>query len=253
MRASRSLHLGGAPFWGSIAISLTSVLAQPPIDVAQENELLSAAKVAVDRQVFSEIPAIELRAFDAAGGAAIRNGDRLTLRTGSGQVKTYDDRPGCKSDTNVSECRGYRLVAYARSRGVFVVAVLYYEALRFLLVDDASGDQTMLRGFPNFSPGGDYVVVLLMNDTQLGFAVQIWRRSTSKFVLDWSGSPYHAGMAYTNYRLIRWDTDRTIELQSDSQLPWPRYRESVTKQFKLRHTGSGWEVVTRDGDRDSQH
>jgi hypothetical protein len=250
MKIGRRLHLLDLPVWGTIVISLTSILAQPLADIGAENELMSAARAAVDadRQVFSEIQVLEPKALAAAGDVASRKGDRLALRTGSGEVKTYDDRPECKSETKVGECQKYVLVAHARSRGVFVVAVLYYESLRFLLVDDVSGDRTILQGFPHFSPSGEYAALLLMNDPQIGYAVQVWRRSAGKFVLDWSGSPYHAGMSYTNYKLIRWDTDHTIELQAHSAPEGPRYRESVTKQFKLRHTANGWEVLTRDGD-----
>jgi hypothetical protein len=132
------------------------------------------------------------------------------------------------------------LIAHARTRGVFVVAKLYYESAEYLLVDDGSGDEAVMRQFPIFSPSGKHALVLLMNDEQLGFAVQIWRRDGHRFVLDWSGSPYAEGM-YTSYKLVRWPSEGKIELHSETSFDPPK--SSLLKKFTLRQAARGWKIV----------
>lgn len=139
-----------------------------------------------------------------------------------------------------AKCQSYRLVAHARTRGVFVVAKLYYESAEYLLIDDSSGDETVLRRFPIFSPSGKQVLLLLMNDEQLGFAIQVWRRDGHRFVLDWSGSP-HADGGYTSYKLVRWPSESTIALQSETSFDPPK--TNLLKQFTLRHAAKGWNVI----------
>jgi hypothetical protein len=123
----------------------------------------------------------------------------LILQLSSGVTKTFEDTPECRAADQEAKCQKYSLVAHARTRGVFVVAKLYYESAEYLLVDDGSGEEAVLRQFPMFSPTGKHALVLLINDEQLGFAVQIWRREGRRFVLDWSGSS-HAGGMYTSYK-----------------------------------------------------
>jgi hypothetical protein len=223
-----------------IAIQLPGAnLTASYVETPPENSLLAAAKSASDNDDLTGVQTIESKALQVDPDAN-RQGDRLVLRLSSGATRVYEDKPECRIADQEAKCQRYRLVAHARTRGVFVVAKLYSESAEYLLVDDGSGDEAVLRQFPIFSPSGKHVLVLLMNDEQLGFAVQVWRRDGARFVLDWSGSP-HAEGGYTSYRLVRWLSEGTIELQSDASLEPPK--TNLLKRFTLRHAAKGWNVV----------
>jgi hypothetical protein len=222
-----------------VAILLVSLSFTPShAEVIPEDSLLSAARSASDKEDLSGVQAIESKALELDSDAH-RQGDRLILHLSSG-AKDYKDKPECRSEDQEAKCQSYRLIAHARTRGVFVVAKLYYESAEYLLVDDGSGDEAVMRQFPIFSPSGKHALVLLMNDEQLGFAVQIWRRDGHRFVLDWSGSPYAEGM-YTSYKLVRWSSEGNIELQSETS--FVHQKSSVLKEFTLRQAAHGWKVV----------
>jgi hypothetical protein len=117
---------------------------------------------------------------------------------------------------------------------------LYYENLETILLNDSSGEGTVLQSFPVFSPSGKHLLVLLENDDELGFAVQIWRQDGGRFIQDWSGSPNSEGV-YVSYRMLRWPSEEIIELQSETSFEPPR--PNLLKRFSLRHEASGWQVV----------
>jgi hypothetical protein len=184
---------------------------------AQENALLAAAKKANEKEDLLGVRVLEQNALSASGVDADRQGDRLVLHLKSSATKIYEDAPECKYPDKESECQMYALVAHASSRGIFVVARLYYESAGYLLVDDTTGNETTLRNFPDFSPSGNRVLVLLINDQQVGSEVQIWHREGHKFALEWSGSP-HADGVYTSYKLERWPVEGSIELESETNI-----------------------------------
>lgn len=209
-------------------------------EVVRENKLLLSAELASDSDDLEAVQGIEVEALKAAGVDADRKGDSLIIRLAQGSVRIFKDRPECEKKNHEAKCQKYKLIVHARSRGVFVVAKLYYESAEYILVDDTSGDETVLRGFPIFSPSGRYVLVLLMNDEKFGFAVQIWRRAGHKFVLDWQGAPNTDGM-YTNYKFLSWPSENTIDLQSETR--FGLLKLPVTKHFFLHLTAHGWNVV----------
>lgn len=209
-------------------------------DAARENALLAEAKAANDTEGLLAVQAIEPKALAAGQDGASRDDSRLILHLRSGATKTYEDRPECKNPKQELDCESFRLIVYARSRGVFLLVKGYYEAAEYILIDDATGEETVVRNLPIFSPFGARILVLLMNDEELGYAVQIWRREGDKFVFDWSSSPHVAGI-YTSYDLVRWPSEDTIELQSENHFEPPKPR--VRTRFSLHRTGRGWEVV----------
>ena len=206
----------------------------------RENALLAAARQAADKDNLLGIRALEPKALDATDAHAERQGSRLTLHLKSGTTKIYADRPECKIPDKESKCQMYVLVAHANSLHIFVLAKLYYESAEYLLVDDAAGDETSLRSFPRFSPSGGYALALLINDEQVGFAVQIWRREGHRFLLDWSGSPHLEGF-YTTYALEHWAREGSIALRAENRFESPK--PNAITHFELDHLADGWKVV----------
>lgn len=237
--AIKPFHLAS---WAALFALFGSTCAAACPDVAHENALLSSARVLSAGDNVAGLQAGETEALSAADGSADRDGGRLTFHTRSGVAKSYDDRPGCSPSADDSACQTYRLIAYACSRGVFVTARLFYEHVEYLLIDDATGAETTLRGFPIFSPSGNHVLVLLMNDEELGFAVQIWRRQGSTFVLDWQGSPAAEGL-YTSYTLVDWASEHEIDIRSETN--FGQSRPLVIKTISLRQAPRGWDFEIR--------
>jgi hypothetical protein len=211
-------------------------------DVRQENALLSAAKAAHDRDNLAEVLALEPNALKAADAGAVRQGRRLILDLSSGGKKTYVDRPECESKDSVQQakCQQYRLIAHVPSRGVFVLVKATHEGADYLLVSDVSGDEAVVPSFPMFSPSGQHVLVLTMNDAIGEYAIQVLRREGDRLVLDWKGWPYVDGQVEhsgeVEYKLTRWPSDEVIELQA-------RIKQSITKKAILRHTARGWDFA----------
>ena len=206
----------------------------------QENALLTAARRAAEKDDLLGIQTLEPNALSAVDANADRRGNRLILHLKSGTTKVYKNQPECETPSLKSTCQKYALVAHVSRRDIFIVAKLYYESAEYLLVDDDSGSETTLRNFPALSPSGNHVLVLLMNDEQVGFAVQVWRRAAHGFVLEWSGSPYTEGM-YTSYELVRWTSENIIELREETSFEPPK--PSVRKHFELRYAVHKWNVA----------
>lgn len=207
-------------------------------DSLSENTLLSNARLASE-QSSSELLLLESKAL-AAGARADRQGDRLVLRLRSGNTKAYANGPECKNPDDEAKCQKYSLIVDAHTRGLFVVAKVLHEGLDIILIDDHAGEETVLRHFPIFSPSGKNLLVLLENDPELGFAVQIWRRNGARFIQDWSGSPHSDGM-YVSYKMLRWPSEDVIEVQSDISFEPPK--PNILKRFTLRRRADGWKMT----------
>jgi hypothetical protein len=207
---------------------------------SRESTLLARAEKAASNDNLASIRGLEPKALGDADSLAERQGRRLTLHLKSGTTRVYEDSPECQLPEKESKCQMYVLIAHVNSLHLFVLAKLYYESAEYLLVDDATGGETSLRSFPKFSPSGRYALVLLVNDEQVGFAVQIWRREGHGFILDWSGSPHVEGF-YTSYALEHWFKEDSIALLAENRFEPPK--PNAITHFELHHVADGWEVV----------
>lgn len=213
---------------------------QPGFTPSAEDSLLQAAKAENERDSYGDIQLIESNALAQKDAAAERQGDRLVLRLASGEAKSYVDSAPCDEVKGETNCFSYHLLAHAASRHVFVLMKLYYEGADWIVVDDVSGDQTVMRSFPNLSPSGQNILLMIVNDDEVGFGLQIWRRQGHKYVLDWSRDDRSLG-AYISYKLLEWPSEDTIKLQSqEDTTPGD---PPVTKVFDLHYSGHHWAVL----------
>src|SRR4051794_27553359 len=104
---------------------------------AEEDALLKAAATPI---YVGEWRSPEPAALAAAGTAAKRTRHALVLTLRSGKKRVFDDRRTCAREVGdyVSTCRDYHLVAYAKSRNLFLVFEGWYEGGQCLLIDDRS-------------------------------------------------------------------------------------------------------------------
>lgn len=212
-------------------------------EVLDEGALLSLAQIEDANDHLMGVLALEPKALAAAGNSVSREGDRLTLRVRSGSVKSYADRPECMNIEQESKCEKFRLVAYAPSRHLFVVAHAGYETVRYIVVDDATGDETSLRALPLFSPSGDHILVLNIDDERLGFAMQLWARSGHKFDLKWTAAPFaHATpTSMTTYRLLGWNSEKALAVEAETRDDSPAPR--TTKRFVVHESAGEWQAI----------
>ena len=206
-------------------------------DRLSEDLLLSEARKIQDAS--TELRSIEEKALAQANADAGRRDNQLVLHLRSGNTPVLADRPECEDPEQEAKCERYSLVVHARTRNLFVVAKLHYESLDAVLIDDATGEETSLPAFPIFSPSGNHLLVLVENDAALGFVVQIWRRETAKFTLDWSGSP-HSGGVYATYRLLGWRSEDVIDAEAEIS-EWPKPDHS--RKFTVRRSAGRWHLV----------
>jgi len=222
----------------AIAISLSA----PQLgaaDLRPKDALLEAAYTAVKADDVRTVQAMEPEALALPDSNAQRTGDQLVLHLRNGDTKIFAHKPECKLPEFESQCQKYWLIAHAGTRAIFVILKLYYESAEYLLIDDTTGEETVLRNFPVLSPSGQRAVVPLMNDELVGFAVQIWRREGHKFVQEWEACPFADGM-YTTYEVLGWNSEDEIEMRSETNFDPPKPPQ--TTKFRLKREDSGWAI-----------
>lgn len=226
-----------------LGVFLISSWLAPSVQSSEESSLYLLAKASAEGDNLPGVLAVEPRALAVANSDAERQGSRLILRLNSGEEKNYQDSSECNDDTKEEKCEQYRLIVHAEEYGVFVVVKALYEDARFILIDDSTGNETVLDAFPIFSPTGVSVLLLNVDDPQHGLAVQIWRRYGNKFVEAWSGAPYaqFTSTSLTTYKLTRWDTEGLIELQAEIN-DWPSV-EDPHRCLKLEEVQTEWRLL----------
>lgn len=216
-----------------------SAHASPERASAQELALLAAAETAASRATYL-VQALEPNAVKAANAQAERHGKRLVLHLKSGVSKNYDDKPECDTLETESECQIYILVAYINSFHHFVVTKVYYEAAVYILVDDTTGQETVLNSFPRYSPSGQHV--LMFEGEERDDTVEIWHRVNHGFIREWYGAPYNNIIgSTTTYMVEHWFDENLIALQAKHQMGFSN--PDTTTRFEMRHSAKGWKVI----------
>jgi hypothetical protein len=163
-----------------------------------------------DEPQASEI-AREPAALQASQGAASRSGAVLTLKTGSGKVRSWADEDQCGSDgsqsPDVAHCRHAIYVGRIDACQAHLVLTLSYEGYAYDWVDDRTGAATTLDDRPYPSPSCAYVAIAGGSEL-MGFAgIQIWKRGTDGLVQDFLYQP-----EYGLFDFDRWDGDSTLQV-----------------------------------------
>jgi len=168
---------------------------------------------------------------------ALKNKDSLTLttyRTCAGMAAT---------DTS---CIDYVLVADLPERGVYMLQKVFYTRTDYALIDAATGRQTTVSVFPQFSEDGKRFLVVGFDQADDGDvnAIEIWRREKDGAVLEWELPYGNVTLGYVaRARLVKWDGDAiSMEFEtadaSDGK-PAPKWRGTI------KHAGTTW-TLTKD-------
>jgi hypothetical protein len=191
----------------AIVLMADGTSAAPLQDV--ERSTLQSAQ-AVDNTTPDDKRAVEAETLKQPGIGARRDGDRLTLRLSNRAERILRDKPECRTVAQEARCETYIFIVHARSQHLFVVAHGFYESVEYLLIDDRSGQQSVIDGFPIFSPSGRYVLQITPDNSD-GDPLVLWRRSGRRFVRAWAGSLAPFGVE-PDYELVDWPTDSRLRL-----------------------------------------
>lgn len=170
-------------------------------DVSADLEVLSVCDTLTNS--FDCARAIEGRRLPGEGRAA-RRGDTLGLVLAGGDTLRLVDEVGEHSDVVYYSYQGYW-----PGRGLFVVQRQYYEGADHLLIDDSTGERTVLPDRPLRAPGGARFAVLAL-DLAAGYGpntLQVWGFEDGVPTLEWETRPEQWGPANG-----RWVTPDTLRL-----------------------------------------
>jgi hypothetical protein len=197
----------------------------------------------------------DLATVKASRGAATRDGPRLTLHFASGGTFIYEDAAACDNEDDLDDanCYGYELAGHEREWHLFRVLVYLWEGQSHIFVDDRTGEETHLDGYPLFSQSGNQIVEILYGPDgydATGPAVQVWRRQGTKFVVEWTGSPYKE--PETQYSVLGWWSPGRIDLRATTRGEWDREAgrstPDIVKYFTLKRRPKGWRLFADEGE-----
>jgi hypothetical protein len=184
-----------------------------------------------------------MKAMQAARGAAVRDGDRLTLHLRSGRAKSYVDVPyaSCFSPDAKPDCLAhfYTLHAYDDVIGLFVLKVPCDECVYYIIVDHRSGDETYLEAEPHFSPIGDVAIELVYGEQRHyvnGPAVNVWRRVGGTFKREW----WKPIVFDDSYSVLGWRSNSHVDIEAITQASWRK--EGGTRRFSVVRRGATWHL-----------
>lgn len=187
----------------------------------------------------------EVAALAATAGAVERIGTRLVIHLRSGKTKELADGPDCYDERiKANTCFGYEFQRYDRARGVFVVMQYYYEGADYVIVDDRTGQHSLLNADPIFSPMGDVAIELVYGESHYypgNPRMSAWRRSPSgKFEREWT-TPIAEGDEY--FSVLGWSSNDGIDIERIEPESWNS--DGGARKFSIARDGKTWRVVDK--------
>lgn len=168
-----SLAAGCAPAAGPVRIVVPAA-STAPVDPYRRCESAPETE--------SCIPAVEAELMARSAGRVARRGDMLTMRTDDGRtIPLVNDR------TEGERFVGYRYQGRVEPLAGSLLSVHFYEGGAYVLVSDATGNQTHLIGPPLPAPDGSRFAALGL-DLIAGYdpnGVQLWRVTEHGPRLEW--------------------------------------------------------------------
>jgi len=224
-----------------------------------EDELLSAARLSTEApDTLGAGSELERRALNAAGSAVRRDGGRLTLSLRNGDT-TFIDAPKCQDISKERDCGVFKLLAYAKSRKLYVLQHSWYGGVAYVLVDTAIGTEARFADLPYLSPSGDFVAGQALfgvrgpdqkeyPNPHIEISV---RWPSGRYTWAWEGAPHYPNAGPKNagkvkYVIEKWFNDdasidafeRPIEFDSYIEID-----EKVAARFRVRPRNTTAEVV----------
>ena len=144
-------------------------------------------------------------------------------------------------------CIGCDLLADLPTRHAFIVQVGYYEGGDVWLIDDRTGQKTVLPAFPEFGPDNSEFITL-DNDEAYGEpgSITIWRRQDFGAEVIWHHGA-ELDQVYHLSKLVHWNEPDQIVLDlwvpNDAYHPethWPAMVKRRAEGWRLKSTWPKW-------------
>lgn len=166
--------------------------------------LAAPASVPTVRRKPSEVEKREPSELAKSENFAERNGEILLLHLESGRSVSLLNRDSCDSFEN---CLIYVYRGLLADKQFFLVDARFYEGGRTLLFSRKTGEQFDIKGEPNLSPNGKFIVVA--SDDELGDpGVYLWEISNGILIQRFGFNPSE----YQLYKFTRWVGSDTVEM-----------------------------------------
>jgi hypothetical protein len=169
---------------------------------------------------------------------AARHGDTLALVLAAGDTLRLVDESGDHSDVVYYSYQGHWPPA-----GQFLVQRQYYEGAEHVMVDDSTGDQTVIPDRPLLSPDSRRFAVLSL-DLVAGYGpntLQLWRLEDGVPTMEWETSPSQWGPTDG-----AWESDTALHFTQHgycSELGG-KGRDMCDRAARLYRSGGTWHLET---------
>jgi hypothetical protein len=189
-----------------------------------------------------EGPVDEVACLKELAGAATRDGKTLTLKLKNGATKVISDTKECDDPDKEAECVTYALLGYIGER-YFMVQGFPYECGFVRLVNRRNGEELILGGGLDLSPGKKHFVVTASNvagECPQKYNVAIFSLASDPPRLEWWFTTPNDD---EDYSIDRWDGENRVLLQGSIG-----EEKSATD---LTLTDQGWRLKRVNGELSS--
>jgi hypothetical protein len=174
-----------------------------------------------------------------ADGKASRAGSELRIKLLNGKTATFLDDTTAGLKTSLP-----RYAGYLKSIHSHVIHILQYEGSgAYLVVDDSTGDSTIVFGKPVASPDGKRFVLTSMAGAGAGYdasMIEVWRmvgrKPEKEFSYDTEQSPWEASDAV-------WRDSTTIDFDKNTFVSFDKPDRKAPG--RLTRTGTIWVISDR--------
>lgn len=167
------------------------------------------------RQKFSNyydyLKAGEANVIAAAPERAKREGSELLLKVGQGTWQKFVTRSCEPASWDNKYCFSHYLMASLPSRHLYVLAKGYSEESDTILVDDRTGQELVVGGFPMFGDDAQRFIVLFKDDSDQAAHAAIYQLTSTIPQLEWSGHQLPIPFEFIGeFRMLQWKGDEIL-------------------------------------------
>jgi hypothetical protein len=150
----------------SAMLGLTTIMAGSAA-LADPAPVITGSRVTCDADY--DTPKDKIAAFEAAclgktEGIVSRDGDKLIVKIADGKTKTFDSNPKACEEDEGDNCKNVWLQIFDPKVGYALVVESYYESGAYQLIDLKTGEMTDILAIPEFSPAGNQLVSVIINE-----------------------------------------------------------------------------------------
>jgi hypothetical protein len=228
--------------WAVAAFLVADVAQATELDRLRELDRARHDQRAVFEREFAELKRLEPERIRAEAGRVRREGDELSLALANGgRTFFHDDESQCLEGLIPARNDGCAAFFFISHPHHFYLLRAHYDAgSDYRLVDDRTGEPTMIPAEPHFSPDGARFVTVTPTNPFDRAGLEIWSTRAGTPSREWQYEP----IEYAIYSFVRWETEDAIALELTTYVSGKLARVPIHLVFGA----SGW---TRHGPAES--